>query len=311
MSVPAVQVSVPATSANLGPGYDSLGLALSLRDRLHVRLAAAGTDVDVHGEGAGQVRTDDENLVVAALRATFDQIGFGQPGLRIRAANLIPHGRGLGSSAAAIVAGVSAALALAGGGSSADIAGSADIDLDAVFTAAAVMEGHPDNVAACVYGGLTISWTRDRQAHATRLAVTPQVQPVVFVPEWQLSTATARALLPAQIEHAGAAANAARAGLLVAVLTGQAPVDHLLEATDDSLHQPFRAPAMPATAALVADLRAARVPAVVSGAGPSVLALTTGEAQRRAAAAIAAGRAAMLSLAVEPQGVTVSGVSTR
>jgi homoserine kinase len=255
---------VPATSANLGPGFDALGLALSLYDDVVVRVADEGLFVDVAGEGAESVPRTRRHLVVRALQAGFDVLG-GQPrGLEVVCANRIPHGRGLGSSAAAIVAGLAAARALVLGG--ADM-----LDDDALLALAAELEGHPDNVAACLLGGLTLAWTStDGPARAVRLPVSPALRPVVFVPTTSASTAKARKLLPETVPHADAARNAARSALLVHALAADPGL--LLVATEDRLHQQYRAASQTRTAGLVDALRAGGVPAVVSGAGPSVLA---------------------------------------
>ncbi len=265
-----VRVRVPATSANLGPGFDSYGLALALYDDVVVRIAESGLVVDVAGEGADEVRRDKKNLVVRAVHATFDVLG-GQPrGLEVVCANRIPHGRGLGSSAAAIVAGIVAARELVVGGPD-------KLPDDAMLRLAAQLEGHPDNVAACLLGGFTMAWTEVDDlgpvSRAVRLKPHRDLAPVAFVPETKASTAKVRKLLPDTVPHADAAANAARAGLLVEAVTHRP--DLLLVATADALHQPYRASAMPRSAALVERLRAASVPAVISGAGPTVLALTS------------------------------------
>lgn len=260
----AVRVRVPATSANLGPGFDSFGLAVSLYDEVEVALAPAGLRVDVQGECAHEVPRDERHLVVRALRAGFERLGVAPGGLALTCRNRIPHGRGLGSSAAAIVAGLVAARALAGGGSALDDEGLLDL--------ASAIEGHPDNVAATLHGGFTIAWTEDRRARAVGLEPAPGVRPVAFVPPAPVATAHARGLLPASVSHEDAAANSARAALLVVALTGRP--DLLLAATVDRLHQTYRIEAMPATLDLVANLRGQGIAAVVSGAGPSVLALT-------------------------------------
>lgn len=265
-----VRVRVPATSANLGPGFDSFGLALQLYDDVVVQVAESGLAVDVAGEGADDVKRDKRNLVVQAIQATFELLG-GQPrGLEVVCANRIPHGRGLGSSAAAIVAGIFAARELVLGGPD-------KLPDDAALRLATNLEGHPDNVAACLFGGFTLAWSHHDElgpvAEAIRLDVHPDIAPVAFVPENKASTAKVRKLLPEQVPHRDAAANAARAGLLVEAMTRRP--DLLLVATQDWLHQPYRAPAMPRSAALVEKLREAGVAAVISGAGPTVLALPT------------------------------------
>jgi homoserine kinase len=258
-----VLVRVPATSANLGPGFDALGLALTLHDEIEVQIAASGLNISVAGEGAADVAdAGEKHLIVRALRAAFDDLGRGQPpGIVLRCRNRIPHGRGIGSSAAAIVAGVLAARALAG----------ASVTPDDALPLANRLEGHPDNVAPCLYGALTVAWTPGAGvARAVRLEPLATVRPVAIIAPAPVSTEVARGLLPRSVPHDDAARNAGRAALLVAALT-QRP-EALLDATEDRLHQDYRASAMPATHDLVAGLRAAGVPAVVSGAGPSVLA---------------------------------------
>jgi homoserine kinase len=288
------RIRVPATSANLGPGFDALGLALSLYDDIVVRVTESGLTVDVAGMGAATVARNARNLVVRAMRATFDRLG-GQPrGLEVVCANRIPHGRGLGSSAAAIVGGVVAARALVVGGT--DRMGD-----DEVLQLATQLEGHPDNVAACLRGGLTLSWTED-VARVVGLPVSSQLAPVVFVPGTSSSTKTTRKLLPPTVPHGDAAHAAARTALLVTALRDR--LDLLLPATEDRLHQPYRAPAMPRSAALVEELRDAGIPAVVSGAGPTVLAFTTEESRPAALSFERRGWSAM-PLDVDRDGATL------
>jgi homoserine kinase len=264
-----VTVSVPATSANLGPGYDTLGLALELRDVLTASAAGGELVVEVSGEAADSVPRDESHLVVRAMRAAFTAMGGAPAGLRLSCANAIPHARGLGSSSAAIVGGVLLARALVAGG---DLL----LDDDAAFRLAAELEGHPDNVAPAFYGGFVISGNETGSDFwAVGSSVDPRVGVVVFVPPEGVETKVARGLLPAEVPHAAAAADAARAALLVAALAGRP--EHLHRATRDYLHQEYRRPAMPASLELVDALRADGVAAVVSGAGPTVLAFTDGE----------------------------------
>ena len=290
-----VRVRVPATSANLGPAFDCAGLALALYDDVVVRVADQGLTVDVAGEGAERVPRTERHLVVAALRAAFDVLG-GQPrGLEVVCANRIPHARGLGSSAAAIVSAVVAARALVLGGEE-------RLDAEAALALATSIEGHPDNVAACLRGGLTLAWTTDDGPGAVRLDPSADLAPVVFVPATTSSTRKARSVLPEQVPHADAAAGAARAALLPLALTTEPGL--LMEATRDWLHQGYRAGSQPRTAALVSALREDDVPAVVSGAGPAVLALTT-RAQREAVAARRARGWTALPLDVDAGGAQV------
>jgi homoserine kinase len=285
-----VTVRAPATSANLGPGFDSFGLCLDLADVVTAQVVSSGTEVTVLGEGAGSVPGDDSNLVVTAIRRAFDAWGVAQPGLRLECCNTIPHARGLGSSAAAIVAGLRVAQALAGSKALSDTEGVAF---------ATALEGHADNVAACLLGGLTVAWTDQGVPAAVRLDVDPRVVPVVLCAEQAMSTRTARALLPESVEHAHAAANSAHAALLVVALTSRP--DLLLPATYDLIHQEARRSGMPESLDLVDALRDAGVAAVMSGAGPSVLALcTSGQAMRLAEQVPTGWR--LMRLAVDRQG---------
>ena len=323
----AVRVRVPATSANLGPGYDSLGLALGLYDDVAAWVTAGGCHVDVAGEGAGELPTGADHLVVRAMEAAFDRLGGRPPGLAVECVNRIPQARGLGSSSAAIVAGIQLARALV-------VDGTTLLDDDGALELAAEIEGHPDNVAPCLLGGFVIAWSDatdprfaagrppagghpvdgfasanssagsadggggqvvgglvsgsaggadstaeggvaaggGRRWRAVRLEPAAGIRPTVFVPADRGLTAEARAALPGSVPHGDAAFNAGRAALLVHALT--AVPDLLFPATADRLHQGYRSPGMPATAALVDELRRHGVAAVVSGAGPTVLALT-------------------------------------
>ncbi|GAA4563350.1 homoserine kinase [Planotetraspora kaengkrachanensis] len=281
---PGVVVRVPATSANLGPGFDSLGLALDLHDAVEATLLAdAGVHVQVEGEGADELDLGEGHLIVRAMRVAFDRMGAVQPaGIRLRCLNRIPHARGLGSSSAAICAGILAARALAGtaGPRDAGATGPGELTDADVFALATELEGHPDNVAPCLAGGLTIAWSDHLgPAHMVKLKPHEDVRPVALIPGFRLSTEEARGLLPKDVPHSDAAANAGRAALLVAALTQTPEPGLLMAATEDRLHQDYRAPAMPRTADLVRRLRAAGLPAVVSGAGPTVLVFATRDTQ--------------------------------
>ena len=298
----SVTVEVPATSANLGPGFDCFGLALDWRDRCRLEVVEQGWRAEVTGEGAGQLPTDERHLVLATARRALAQLGCKVPGLALRAHNTIPHGRGLGSSSAAIVAGLLGAAGLVGTEAARDPAGWLEL--------ATEIEGHPDNVAAALYGGFVLAFQpvatlagtlvddpliggqsvssvspdgtdrRPAPVRAVPLAVHPDVRAVVFVPAEPLSTERARGLLPATVPHRDAAANSGRAALLVEALSRNPGL--LFEATAEWLHQDYRAAAMPRSARLVRRLREQGLAAVISGAGPTVLVL--GDAGHTAAA---------------------------
>ncbi len=269
-AVGSVRVRVPATSANLGPGFDVLGLALSLYDEATITLRADPEVVlDIGGVGADSLPRDEEHLLLRSMRSAAESFGLSMAGVEIRMHNGIPQGRGLGSSAATIASAVAAAWLL-----QPDRPG---LDRAVVMAQAARIEGHPDNVAACVYGGLTISWHGASGAAAVAVAVHPDVEPVLFLSAHELPTNIARGLLPDTVSHADAAFTAGRSALLIHALT--AAPELLLEATEDRLHQSYRASAIPRSTALLQELRSRGVPAVISGAGPSLLALCSTPAQ--------------------------------
>lgn len=272
----AVVVDVPATSANLGPGFDSLGLALPLTDRIEARFVP-GEDVtvDVIGHGAGQVPTDADNLVARIVRsglAAFDESGeLARRGLALRCTNEIPHSRGLGSSAAAIVGGLVVA---------AQLAAMAERVTPAQLVALATrLEGHPDNVAAGILGGATIAWLEDSDVgpvgRATRFEVDPRIVPVLAIPAAEASTVHARGALPVDVPYNDATFNVARAALLVRALSADPSL--LMAATEDRLHQRQREVVYPASMHLVDQLRDRGIPAAISGAGPTVIAFAVGD----------------------------------
>jgi homoserine kinase len=259
-----VRVSVPASSANLGPMFDCAGLALEIRDEYTAMVTDdAGVRVEVEGEGAGVVALDETHLVVRAMALAFDDLGERPAGFMLRCHNVIPHGRGLGSSAAAIIGGMALARAMVVDGAQR----MSDADL---LTVALALESHPDNLSAALVGGCTVAWVDEGRADCIKLSVHPEIAPAVFVHEGALETTKARALLAPTITRADAVFNISRAALLTHALT----VDpgRLFTATQDHLHQDARADAYPESTALLHLLRAAGVPAVISGAGPSVLA---------------------------------------
>jgi homoserine kinase len=260
-----LKVTVPASSANLGPGFDALGLALGLYDVVEVLVTDTRLKVEVIDAGAGAVAdvpTDETHLVVRALRRACAYLQLRPPGLHLRCYNKIPHARGLGSSAAAVVSGIAAGYALA----------ERPLDADALQLAAE-FEGHADNAAASLLGGFVIAWSEGGRFYGERLAPHPSIRPLLAIPDLCSSTDATRGLLPEHVPHPDAAFTAGRSALVAHAMTSRPEL--LLPATEDKLHQDYRASAYPASARLVRELRAQGVAATISGAGPTVLALTT------------------------------------
>lgn len=258
-----VTIEVPATSANLGPGFDCLGLALEMRDTLTAEVDGDELVIDVEGEGADEVPLDGSHLVARAMDAAFGAMGVRTPGVRLHCVNRIPHSRGLGSSSAAIVGGIALARGLVADGERL-------LPTDLMLKLANAIEGHPDNVAPAIFGGLVVSGQDDESVWADQAPIQPSIGTVVFIPPHGVRTDVARGLLPESVSHHDAVANTGRAALLVAALA--AAPQRLLRGTEDFLHQSYRQPAMPESLALVERLRGTEIPAVVSGAGPTVLA---------------------------------------
>ncbi|MFI8976384.1 homoserine kinase [Nocardia asteroides] len=270
-----VTVRVPASTANLGPGFDCLGMALGLYDEIVVRTTDSGLQIRVEGEGADDVPWGPTHLVVRAIERGLESLGVWADGLDVVCRNVIPHSRGLGSSASAVVGGLAA-----GAGLAAKFDPELRLDTERLVQLASEFEGHPDNAAASVLGGIVVSWTEsdaeaNRVYRAVRLTPAAALRPVVLIPQERSSTAHTRGLLPEQVPHGDAAFNVSRAALAVVALTERP--DLLMPATADRLHQTQRAPALPLTTAWIERLRAAGIAATVSGAGPTILALATGE----------------------------------
>jgi homoserine kinase len=265
-AVDHVRVTVPGSAGNLGPGFDTLGIALGVVDIVEVRLLAS-TDVivEVNGEGEGRLPLDDSHLFVSTLRAALDRVDAPGVGLHVVAHNSIPHGQGLGSSAATAVAALVAADAL--------IAEPEAMSLQTILTIATALEGHPDNAGPALYGGAVVCWQDDSGAHASPLEVAEGIETAVVIPHGVVSTVEARATLPASVPHRDAAFNASRAALLVHALASSPEL--LFDATEDRLHQDYRAGHMPSAMAMMRELRERGLAAVVSGAGPAVLVLGT------------------------------------
>lgn len=276
---------VPASSANLGPGFDSLGIALGIYDDISASVGEPGLRISVSGEGAQGVPLDDAHLVVRAINRGLQAAGVTVSGLDVKCRNSIPHSRGLGSSASAVVGGLAVAAGLvrtAGVGT--------PLSTETLIQLSSEFEGHPDNASASVLGGPVVSWsevssnsrpagdegnTPGVEYFARALPVHPEIRAYVMVPEVESSTAITRGLLPDAVARTDAVFNVSRAALAVVALTSEPKL--LMTATQDRLHQEYRAPVMPATAALVQWLRERDVPATVSGAGPTVLALSAAD----------------------------------
>ncbi len=266
----AVRVVVPASSANLGSGFDSAGLALSMFDEIEASFTdKPGVQVDVDGEGRNSLPRDENHLIARVMLKTFANLSMPVQGLYLRCINRIPHGRGLGSSAAAISAAVVAARALAGTqGTRMDDQGALEL--------ASSLEGHPDNVAACLYGGFTVSWIDENSlARAVKIKAHESIIPVVMIPRFEVDTEQARALLPSHVPHRDASYNISRSALLVHAMTSDP--DYLFEATSDRIHQEYRRPSMQSASALVTSLRMKNHAAYISGSGPTVCVLTNSE----------------------------------
>ncbi|MEZ5186393.1 MAG: homoserine kinase [Candidatus Nanopelagicales bacterium] len=256
-----VVVEAPATSANLGSGFDCLGLALELRDRVTFELADH-TSVTVTGEGAGEVNRGPDHLILSTVRRAFEACGSPVPDVSVTCENRVPHGRGLGSSSAAIVTGLAAARALG-----------AEMSDEELLALATVIEGHPDNVAPALLGGLTVAWMQSGIGRAVRLQPAAGLEVTLAIPDERLPTATARTLLPQAIPFTDAVHALGRSALAVAAFSDHPEL--LLAATEDRIHQDYRRSAYPGSWELVQELREQSVAAAISGAGPSVIAFSS------------------------------------
>jgi len=298
-----ITVSTPASTANLGAGFDCLALALNLRNVVELWDTGVDTGLEVtaEGEGATRVPLDSRNLIYRAAERVFQRVGRGPAGrLRLHAVNGIPLGSGMGSSAATVVGGLAAANALVEGG----------LTNEQLLAMAHELEGHPDNAAAALYGGLTLVSASGGELRVRSLAVPPR-EVALALPDVRLSTAEARAALPAQVPLTDAVFNIGHALFTVQALT--AGDDELLRwALDDRLHQPYRQKLIPGYATVVAAAREAGATAVaLSGAGPSLVAFAPAghaaiaEAMRAAFAGVG-WAARTFVLAVDPRGAEVT-----
>lgn len=261
-----VRVRIPATTANCGPGFDTLGIACTLYNEVELELTGAAGFAQIHvtGDGSDTLPTNERNLVLRSVRAVLDKVGEKQTGIRLSLLNAIPLSRGLGSSSAAIVGGLIAANAIVGN----------PFNQAEILDMATVMEGHPDNVAPALYGGFTISVMQDAQVHCLRLPLPRELKLVVCIPDFRLSTHKARQAIPSSVPHKDAVYNVSRAALLVGALAG-GRLEYLSEALGDKLHQPYRAPLIPGMLQVfAAGKKAGALGVAMSGAGPSLMAYT-------------------------------------
>jgi homoserine kinase len=257
----SVTVEVPATAANLGPGFDCFGLALDWRERVNLAVIEQGYQIEVSGEGAAELPRDESHLIIRSALVGLADLGERAPGLWLGCRNTIPHGRGLGSSSAAIVAGLVAAAGLA----------QVEVKPDWLLGHANAIEGHPDNVAAAIYGGFVLAYEGRTGVRVAQGRVDPSIGAAVFIPRTSVATEAARGLLPEAVPHVDAAANSGRAALLVHAMASEPEL--LYDATHDWLHQKYREAAMPRSRELMTSLRGQGFAAMISGAGPSVLVL--------------------------------------
>ena len=257
----SITVEVPATSANLGPGFDCFGLALDWRERVNLAVIEHGYQLEVSGEGAAELPRDESHLIIRSALVGLADLGAQAPGLWLGCRNTIPHGRGLGSSSGAIVAGLVAAAGLA----------DTEVGRDWLLGHATAIEGHPDNVAAAIYGGFVLAYQARSGVTVARGRVDAAIGAALFIPETSLATVAARGLLPDTVPHIDAAANSGRAALLVHAMASEPQL--LYDATCDWLHQGYREAAMPRSYELMKSLRGQGFAAMISGAGPSVLVL--------------------------------------
>ena len=267
-SASTIRVAAPATTANLGPGYDCLGMALDIWNTIEVEPLAVGaaSSVAVSGEGEGELEAVPDNLVYRSMEFLYRELGRELPPVSINCNNEIPLARGLGSSAAAIAGGLAAANILSGG----------QFSQRDQLEMAATIEGHPDNVAAAVMGGLQLVVADESTLYTVAVSIPAAMHAVLYIPERRISTADARSVLPQQLPVADAVHNMSRVALLVAGMATNHP-EFLDIATQDRLHQPYRQPLFPAMKLLMKAARdAGALGAFLSGSGSTVLALTQG-----------------------------------
>ena len=259
----SVKIRVPATTANCGPGFDAVGIACTLYNELQISWApAAQIQIEVTGEGAGYIPATADNIIVKAVKQVFKRVGQKNRGISLQLHNHIPLSRGLGSSAAAIVSGLFAANEITG----------RQLSNDDLLLMATAMEGHPDNVAPALLGGITVSIMEGEQVRCLRFVPPQPMSMIVAVPDFHLSTKAARQVLPQTVPFQHAVYNVSRSALLIGALC-QGEMSLLRQALKDKLHQPYREKLIPGMMdVLDAATEAGAWGAALSGAGPCLIA---------------------------------------
>ena len=256
-----IKIRVPATTANLGPGFDTLGMGLQLYNQLEVKETESNLEIEIEGQGTDKLPTNDENLIYQAMEKLFNKVNYKPNGLYIKATNNIPLARGLGSSAAAIVGGLLAANKLSGN----------KLSKDELINLATEIEGHPDNVAPAIVGGVVVSNYQEKQVFYEKITA-PKLKVVVCIPDYELSTVKSREVLPDKVKFNDAVFNVSHMGML---LTGLLKQDYeiIREGLKDRLHQPYREKLLPGFAKIREELSSEALGLVLSGSGPTVIAL--------------------------------------
>jgi homoserine kinase len=262
-----VRLRVPASTANLGAGFDALGMALGLYNEIELERTGSGVRLEIEGEGADRLQAlGTQNLVARAVTSTLTYLGDPSDGLRVRMLNRIPLSRGLGSSSAAVLGGAAAAAALAG----------VSLPPEELLDLALPLEGHPDNAPALL-GGLTVATLVGGKVRCVKLPVPDLLQVVAVIPDFRLPTVKARQALPPTVPRSDAIFNIGRVALFLAAMQ-MGRLDLLREAVKDRLHQPYRAPLVPGMPEVLAEgERAGALACFLSGAGPTLLALAAGD----------------------------------
>lgn len=261
-----VRVQVPATTANMGPGFDCLGMALQLYNSVEMMIIPSGLHIEVQGDGQADIPRDEDNMVYLAARKVFRQVGYRPSGLKIKLVNNIPVARGLGSSSASIVGGMIAANIISGN----------TLSQRDIINLAYGMEGHPDNIAACVLGGIVVAVPADGEIKCQKIDPPKDLRAIVSIPDFQLPTRISREALPQQIPINDAIFNLGRVALLISSLY-TCDINQFMVAMEDRIHQPYRTSLVPGMKKVFAAARLAGAKGItLSGAGPAIIAYSDG-----------------------------------